>query len=169
MQFSAIFVAIAALASVAIASPAVVSHAGSSCRSSALIFLPAKPVVDREVSASIISEAELAHWLATTDAELTFIGEPFNPLAKRSAQTTTVTYCTKSVGPICGGTCTVYNGGAACIDAAGTTCIAATRDIGFCDLAGCAGNCNALSQCGTSMSNGFCFTPDTQSILVSSL
>ncbi|KAI0644258.1 hypothetical protein C8Q79DRAFT_928042 [Trametes meyenii] len=51
--------------------------------------------------------------LARTDAELTFIsGRPnLTPLAKRSAQSTTVTYCNKRVGSICGGTCTVYTGG----------------------------------------------------------
>lgn len=111
----------------------------------------------------------MAHFLATTDAELTFIGEPFNPLAKRAAQATTVTFCTKRIGNICGGTCTVYNGGATCLDAANTTCMSATQDVGFCDELGCDGNCNTMSQCGTPMGNGFCFTPDTQSILVSSL
>lgn len=111
----------------------------------------------------------MAHFLATTDAELTFIGEPINPLAKRAAQTTTVTFCTKRVGNICGGTCTVYTGGATCLDAASTVCMSATKDVGFCDLTGCNGNCNAMSTCGTPMGSGFCFTPNTQSILVSSL
>ncbi|KAI0628231.1 hypothetical protein C8Q77DRAFT_1150458 [Trametes polyzona] len=46
-------------------------------------------------------------------------------------------------------------------------CISASRDIGFCDQTSCNGNCNALSQCGTQMGNGFCFTPGTESILVS--
>ncbi|KAI0372422.1 hypothetical protein BV20DRAFT_964003 [Pilatotrama ljubarskyi] len=111
----------------------------------------------------------MAHFLATTDAELIFVGEKPNPLAKRSAQTTTVTYCTKAIGSICGGTCTVYNGGATCLDAAGTACIAATKDVGFCDEVGCNGSCNILSECGTQMASGFCLTPETASILVSSL
>ncbi|EIW58828.1 uncharacterized protein TRAVEDRAFT_47971 [Trametes versicolor FP-101664 SS1] len=151
MQFSAVFLAIAALASVAIATPAgVVANT-------------------QGVASSIVSDAEMANFLATTDAELTFIGEPFNPLAKRAAQDTTVTFCTKRVGNICGGTCTVYNGGATCLDAAGTVCMSATKDVGFCDETGCDGNCNAMSECGTQMGNGFCFVPNTQSILVSSL
>ncbi|KAI0372666.1 hypothetical protein BV20DRAFT_963718 [Pilatotrama ljubarskyi] len=111
----------------------------------------------------------MAHWIATTDAELTFVGDLPNPLAKRSAQSTTVTYCTKRIGTICGGTCTVYTGGATCLDAVGTTCLTATKDIGFCDETECNGDCNALSLCGTSMASGFCFTPNTQSILVSPL
>ncbi|KAI0817009.1 hypothetical protein BC628DRAFT_1333922 [Trametes gibbosa] len=143
MQFSTLFTAIVAFATVAIASPT--------------------------ATTSVVSEAELAHWLATTDAELTFIGEPFNPLAKRTAQATSVTFCTKRIAGICGGTCTVYTGGATCLDATGTTCLSATNDVGFCDEAGCNGNCNALSQCGTQMDNGFCYTPNTASILVSSL
>ncbi|KAL1943013.1 hypothetical protein VTO73DRAFT_4684 [Trametes versicolor] len=145
MQLSVIFVTIATLATAAFASPV------------------------SETSGAIISEAEFAHWLATTDAELTFIGDRPNPLAKRSAQSTIVTYCTKRVGGICGGSCSVYNGGATCLDATGTNCIAATRDVGFCDKTGCEGNCNAMSLCGTPMGNGFCATPNTQSILVSSL
>lgn len=122
-----------------------------------------------QISSSIVSEAEMAHFLATTDAELTFIGDAPNPLAKRSAQTTSVTFCTKRVGSICGGTCTVYTGGATCLDASGTVCMSSTKDVGFCDQTGCNGNCNAMSACGTQMGNGFCFTPNTQSIIVSSL
>ncbi|KAI0372672.1 hypothetical protein BV20DRAFT_978112 [Pilatotrama ljubarskyi] len=128
-----------------------------------------REATESAISTSVVSEAEMAHFLATTDAELTFIGEPINPLAKRSAQSTTVMYCTKRVGTICGGTCTVYNGGAACLDAAGTTCISATHDVGFCDETECNGSCNILSLCGTPMGNGFCFTPNTASILVSPL
>ncbi|KAI0351897.1 hypothetical protein OH77DRAFT_1429202 [Trametes cingulata] len=122
-----------------------------------------------QITSAIVSDAEMAHFLANTDAELTFIGDLPNPLEKRSAQSTTVTYCTKRIGTICGGTCTVYTGGATCLDAAGTTCLTATKDIGFCDESGCDGNCNALSLCGTSMASGFCFTPNTESILVSPL
>ncbi|KAI0334589.1 hypothetical protein GY45DRAFT_1318173 [Cubamyces sp. BRFM 1775] len=106
-------------------------------------------------------------WLANTDAELNFIGEPFNPLDKRSAQSTTVTYCNKRVGNVCGGTCSVYQGGATCLSAPGTTCISATNDVGYCDAVDCNGNCGVLSDCGTSLNNKFCFTPNTQSILVS--
>ncbi|KAI0351908.1 hypothetical protein OH77DRAFT_842553 [Trametes cingulata] len=151
MQFSAIFIAVAAFAAAVVAGPA------------------GREVTENTTSASIVSDAEMAHFLATTDAKLTFIGDLPNPLAKRSAQTTTVTYCTKRVGTICGGTCTVYTGGATCLDATGTTCISATKDIGFCDETECNGDCSALSLCGTTLASGFCFTPNTQSILVSPL
>ncbi|KAI0351895.1 hypothetical protein OH77DRAFT_839766 [Trametes cingulata] len=144
MQLYTIFATIAAFAAVVAAGPAA-------------------------ISGSIITEAELAHWLATTDADLTFVGEGPNLSARSAETTTTVTYCTKRVGTICGGTCTVYTGGATCLDANGTTCLTATKDIGFCDESECDGNCNTLSECGTSMANGFCFTPNTKSILVSPL
>ncbi|KAI0351914.1 hypothetical protein OH77DRAFT_1513606 [Trametes cingulata] len=149
MQFFAVFTTLAAFAAVAVSSPV--------------------NVAENTGSASIISDAEMAHWLATTDAELTFIGALPNPLAKRSAQTTTVTFCTKSIGPICGGTCTVYTGGVTCLDTTGTACISATKDVGFCDETECNGDCSALSQCGTTMAGGFCATPNTKSILVSPL
>ena len=114
-----------------------------------------------------MSHDEMLNWLATTDAELTFVGAPINPLAPRSAQTTIVTYCTTRADNVCGGSCSVYNGGAACLDAPGTNCLAATNNVGFCDRAGCGHSCNQLSTCGTRLDNGFCYTPGTQSILVS--
>ena len=107
------------------------------------------------------------HWIKTTDAELTVIGEPINPLAPRSAQNTMVTYCNPRIDNICGGSCSVYNGGATCLAAPGTSCLAATNNVGFCDRGGCGHSCNQLSTCGTRLDNGFCYTPGTQSILVS--
>ncbi|OSD00175.1 hypothetical protein PYCCODRAFT_1437714 [Trametes coccinea BRFM310] len=151
MQFTSVFYAIAALAAVVVA----------------------VPTADRDTStgitSSIVSEAEMAHWLATTDAELTFIGDrpAFNPLDKRSAQSSTVTYCTKRVGPVCGGSCTVYSGSATCLETPDTMCLSATKDIGYCDAAGCQGNCDALSLCGSPLGGGWCFAPMTQSIVVS--
>ncbi|KAM5536123.1 hypothetical protein V8D89_010222 [Ganoderma adspersum] len=108
----------------------------------------------------------MMHWLRTTDANLTYIGAPLNPLAPRDT-TTTVTYCTKRVGSVCGGSCSVYNGGPTCIDASGTSCLSATNNVGFCDRAGCGHSCHDLSTCGTHLDNGFCATPGTKSILVS--
>ncbi|OJT08592.1 hypothetical protein TRAPUB_519 [Trametes pubescens] len=96
----------------------------------------------------------MAHFLATTDAELTFIGEAINPLVKRSAQATTVTFCTKRVGNICGGTCTVYTGGATCLDAADTVCMSSTKDVGFCDQTGCNGNCELQRHVGVRHADG---------------
>ncbi|KAI0641985.1 hypothetical protein C8Q79DRAFT_1003406 [Trametes meyenii] len=122
-------------------------------------------------TSTIISEAEFAYWLATTDAELTFVGSrpDFSPLARRSAQTTALTYCNKRIGTLCGGSCTVYMGGATCINAPNTACIAATKDVGFCDASGCNGNCGLLSTCGTQLPGGFCAVDGTQSIVVSPL
>ncbi len=116
-----------------------------------------------------MSEAEFAHWLATTDADLTFIGERPNPLKPRSAQSTSVTYCTKRVGSLCGGSCNVYSGGATCLAAPNTACVGATHDVAFCDKTGCDGNCALLSTCGAPMGNGFCATPGAQSIIFSTL
>ncbi len=88
----------------------------------------------------VMTDAEFDYWLATTDAELTFIGDAakshLNPLAKREAQDTRVTYCSKRTFNVCGGSCTVYQGGAACLNAPGTNCLAATNNVGFCDRAG---------------------------------
>ncbi|EEB95557.1 hypothetical protein MPER_05454, partial [Moniliophthora perniciosa FA553] len=53
----------------------------------------------------------------TTDANLTFIGEPLN---KRAALNTMVIYCNRRTQNVCGGTCTVYNGNAKCLDAPST-------------------------------------------------
>ena len=109
----------------------------------------------------------MMHWIANTDAELTFIGKPLNPLAPRSAQDTTVTYCSTRIFNVCGGACTVYTGGATCLNAPNTNCLAATNNVGFCDRAGCGHSCNQLSTCGTRLDNNFCFTPGTASIAVS--
>ena len=124
--------------------------------------------ITSQIEANIVSDSELLTWLSTTDAELTFVGAPINPLAPRSAQNTMVTYCNKRSNNVCGGSCTVYNGGAACLDAPGTSCLAAPHNFAFCDRGGCGGSCNQLSSCGTRLDNGFCYTPGTRSILVSS-
>lgn len=115
----------------------------------------------------IMSNDEMTYWLATTDAKLTFIGESINPLSSRSAQTTTVTYCSARIDDVCGGACTVYTGGATCLNARNTNCLAATNNVGFCDQSGCVGSCNELSTCGTKLSDNYCYTPGTNSIAVS--
>ncbi len=107
------------------------------------------------------------HWIANTDATLIFVGAPINPLAPRSAQITTVTFCNTRIDDVCGGTCTVYTGGAACLRAPTTACLSATRNVAFCDQPGCTGDCNQLTDCIANLDYGFCFTPNTQSILVS--
>ncbi|KAI0372651.1 hypothetical protein BV20DRAFT_1050542 [Pilatotrama ljubarskyi] len=118
----------------------------------------------------IISEAQFAHWLETTDAELTFIGDrpDFTPLARRSSQNNImVTLCSQRVGNVCGGSCTVFSGtGPSCVDIPRSQCISATDDIGYCDERACDGNCNELADCGTMLNNGFCFTFDTKSIVL---
>ena len=165
-MYRLVLFALAALASVAVAVPTTVSatkHASLIRLTDLYSLHQSEPTFS-----AIISDAEMAHWLANTDAELTFIGQPPNPLARRKEQSTTVTYCNKRVGPICGGTCTVYTGGPTCLATNNVQCLTATRDIGFCDEAECNGDCEALSECGTPLGSGFCFAPQTLSILISS-
>ncbi|KAF8957179.1 hypothetical protein BDZ97DRAFT_1763135 [Flammula alnicola] len=133
----------------------------------ALISASAAPTAVPAVD--IISVAEFKNWLATTDAKLTFIGDPITDenIDRRAPLNTIVTYCDTRVDNVCGGTCTVYSGGATCLDAWGTNCLAATNNVAFCDQGGCGGSCNQLSSCGTPMDNGFCWTPGTNSIVVS--
>ncbi|TFK84436.1 hypothetical protein K466DRAFT_602012, partial [Polyporus arcularius HHB13444] len=67
--------------------------------------------------ASVISTDEFLKWLDTTDAEITYIGKPINGSVPRAAQNVMVTYCSSRTQNVCGGTCTVYNGPAACLAA----------------------------------------------------
>ncbi|KXN93161.1 hypothetical protein AN958_00085, partial [Leucoagaricus sp. SymC.cos] len=117
---------------------------------------------------NVMSHEDMTNWLKTTDANLTYVGEPIgNSLSPRSAQKTTVVFCNERVGNDCGGNCTVFTGGATCLSAPGTNCLAATSNIGFCDNGGCSYGCNQLSDCATPLNNGeFCSTPRTESILV---
>ena len=114
-----------------------------------------------------MTREQMMNWLATLrDGEVTYIGEPFNPLAPRAAEKTSVTYCSHRAANVCGPPCTNYNGGGTCLDAPGTNCLAASGNVGFCDRAGCGGSCHDYNSCGTRLDNGFCFTPGTRSILV---
>lgn len=94
------------------------------------------------VPVKLVSRDEMTNWLKTTDANLTFVGEPIpgvnapEGLTSRDAQNTMVTYCTTRNDNVCGGTCAVYNGGPTCINAPGTSCISATNNVGFCDRSG---------------------------------
>ncbi|KDR70657.1 hypothetical protein GALMADRAFT_282130 [Galerina marginata CBS 339.88] len=115
----------------------------------------------------LISIDQFKYWLATTDANITYIGKPVNPLTPRSALATMVTYCSNRSFSICGGPCTVYNGGATCLHAPNTNCLAATHNIAFCSGDNCDGGCNPLATCGVKLDNGFCYTPGTNSIIVS--
>jgi len=134
---------------------------------------PAKRAADVAGDASlvaryVVTEDQFLNWLATTDANLTFIGDPIDTtgISRRAAASTMVTYCSSRVVDVCGGACTVYNGGAACLAAPDTQCLAATNNVGFCDRGGCTGSCNQLASCGTRLDDGFCATPGTASILV---
>ena len=111
----------------------------------------------------------MLHWLQTTHANLTFIGEPLNPLAKREAEATTVVYCNSVDGEDCAGDCTVYIGGAKCLSSSGTQCLSATKDVQFCTgiFSLCLLGCEELSNCGDRLATGFCSAPGTRSISVS--
>ena len=121
---------------------------------------------------NLITIEQFKHWLANTDSEVTFIGKPLGDLSnlsKRNALTTMVTYCTKEAENLCGGSCTVYNGGATCIEIAapGASCLLATNDVGICTLPGCATlSCTQYSECLMRINNGYCSAPGTRSILV---
>lgn len=114
-----------------------------------------------------MSQVEMMHCIATTDAELTFAGEPINPLEARPAQKTMIIYGSSRVGNVCGGRCTVYNGGATCLAAPDTNCLSVTKDIGFCNQTSCGGMCTELVNYIQQLSNKFCFTPGTNFIVVS--
>ncbi|KAK0242178.1 hypothetical protein EDD85DRAFT_1018484 [Armillaria nabsnona] len=130
----------------------------------------ASPTPEPAPAAFIWTDAEFDHWLATTDAKITYYGNTTpNPLAPRAALNTRVTFCSSRTNNVCGGNCNVYDGGATCLSTPGTVCLAATNNVGFCDRAGCGGSCNQLSSCGTRLDAGFCYTPGTRSIIVSPL
>ncbi|KAJ7574015.1 hypothetical protein C8J56DRAFT_1065260 [Mycena floridula] len=60
--------------------------------------------IDIGARAKLITDAQFKAWLATKDpSEITWIGEPINPLTRRSAQNTVVTYCSKRIDELCGG------------------------------------------------------------------
>ncbi|KAI0666859.1 hypothetical protein C8Q78DRAFT_426444 [Trametes maxima] len=135
---------------------------------SALVVSESSPALPGN---NVLTDAEFDNWLATTDANLTFIGdaEPralINPFGRRATTKTRVTMCDKQVGSVCGGTCTIYKGGPACVGAQGIACIAATANVGFCTLSGCNGNCSNLNQCAVPLGDGFCGTPGAASIVV---
>ncbi|KAI0736679.1 hypothetical protein C8Q72DRAFT_791064 [Fomitopsis betulina] len=111
-----------------------------------------------EAPVTLMTQDEMMNWLKTTDATLTFIGNPIpgvnapEGLVSREALSTMLT---------------VYNGGAKCLNAPDTVCLAATNNVAFCDRKGCNGSCHDLAQCGTHLDNGYCYTPGTASIIVS--
>ncbi|KAJ7636752.1 hypothetical protein FB45DRAFT_1138610 [Roridomyces roridus] len=113
----------------------------------------------------VMSVAEMKHWIATTDADLTFIGEPVENIGL-SPLRITVVYCSQRTFNVCGGACNVYTGGETCIDAPNTNCLSATANVASCDSSGCFGSCDAFASCGTRLDNNFCFTPGTASISV---
>ena len=107
-------------------------------------------------------------WLASTDAEVTFVGgvKNFSDIATRSALSTTLTVCSHVNGNLCSGPCTVFTGNGECINTPGTNCLAATTDVSFCNKSKCGGTCNLFSKCGVALENGFCDTPGTNSVSV---
>ncbi|KAH7103656.1 hypothetical protein BKA62DRAFT_696062 [Auriculariales sp. MPI-PUGE-AT-0066] len=109
---------------------------------------------------------EFLEWIHTTDSELTFIGDPIEASREKRQQSVQVVYRSIRQNNVCGGPCTVYNGGPTCLDAPDTNCLRATANVAFCDRGGCGGSCNQLASCGTRLDNGFCWTSGTASIAV---
>ncbi|KAL1658211.1 hypothetical protein GGF50DRAFT_67701 [Schizophyllum commune] len=126
----------------------------------------------RQPEVNIVSDEDFLQWLKTTDASLTFIGDPIlgftssEGLTPREKSSMKVTYCSSCINNICGGSCTVYNGGPVCLDAPATVCLYAIHDVGLYDRAGCTLSCNSFDSCGTRLDDGFCHAPETSSILV---
>ena len=162
MQFTAKF---AALALALVATAGSVTASPAPVRNSCLSLWQLCRLTLLQV-ADIVTMDQFYNWLDTTDANITFIGEPIDRHAPRAADSVMVTYCNRRTQNVCGGSCTVYNGGAKCLSAPTTQCLAATANVGFCDRSGCGGSCNQLSTCGTRLDNGFCYTPGTASIIV---
>jgi len=117
-----------------------------------------------------MTDAQLENWLATTDANLTYINSPGTDatgnVLPRAPLNTRVVYCDTRANNVCGGHCTVYDGGPTCLNAPNTACLSATNNVAFCDRSGCGHSCNQFASCGTRLDNNFCYTPGTASILV---
>ncbi|KAJ7574064.1 hypothetical protein C8J56DRAFT_1065304 [Mycena floridula] len=72
----------------------------------------------------LITDAQFKAWLTTKDlSDITWIGKLVNPLTRRSAENTIVTFCSNRIDDVCGRPCSVYNGGPTCIDAPDTNCL----------------------------------------------
>ncbi|KAG9223771.1 hypothetical protein CCMSSC00406_0004888 [Pleurotus cornucopiae] len=84
----------------------------------------AVPAFSNDVEASVANEAEFDNWLRTTDANLTFIGSARQAPVGRNVPATRVVYCNRR--SVCGGECTVYEGGSACLNALHISCLSAT-------------------------------------------
>ncbi|TCD68004.1 hypothetical protein EIP91_011673 [Steccherinum ochraceum] len=141
------------------------------------VILKATPTTAVGNSNAITSREDILQWVATTPSELTFIGDPLqgpSPHPKRAdAVDAIVIFCSVYSGTSCEGPCTVYRGGAGCIETPTTNCLKASANVSFCNLEGCqtqandnARHCNQLSTCGTHGDHGFCFTPGTVSVNV---
>ena len=106
--------------------------------------------------------------------ELTIIGQwppNDNPLSPDSTTDITVVYCETADGQQCNTPCMLYNGNApVCLPAPKTTCLLATVAVTFCSTSDCSGvvppYCTAYNPYCSShvMQDGYCYTPDTNSI-----
>ncbi|KAL1762697.1 hypothetical protein FB107DRAFT_285149 [Schizophyllum commune] len=144
----------------------------------AMAFLVTKGASLHEVLEISNDDLHYLHWLRTTDAEFIYIGQPVHEIADlgdiltRATHTTGfVTYCNvRTTDNECGGTCTVYAGGPACVSAPHTTCYYVSSNfrnaVSACGGPGCTGGCSGYAQCATRLIDGFCYAPETQSILV---
>ncbi|KAI0739139.1 hypothetical protein C8Q80DRAFT_232687 [Daedaleopsis nitida] len=107
----------------------------------------------------------MLHWLATTDAKLTYVGgDPINPLTTLNTAAVMVVYCSTRILNVCGGTCNVYNGGNTCLYTPNAACMASTKNVVFCSTPYCSGTCGELASCPAPLDGGFCATPGVQSI-----
>ncbi|KAJ7501791.1 hypothetical protein B0H11DRAFT_1713154, partial [Mycena galericulata] len=80
---------------------------------------------------------------------------------------TTVIYCSDISGSDgCVSPCTTYDGPPTCLETPFTSCAKASSNVLFCSGSGCSGTCNPYDSC-IMIGNGYCFAPNTRSILVS--
>ncbi|KAH9925183.1 uncharacterized protein B0H18DRAFT_389947 [Fomitopsis serialis] len=125
-----------------------------------------------EVTTQLFTQEEMIAWLkrptpsSPSSATLSQVSMRPKVLPRAPRTTRWSRTATAALQNVCGGSCTVYNGSAKCLNAPDTQCLAATNNVGFCDKGGCGGSCNQLSTCGTHLDNGYCYTPGTKSINV---
>ncbi|TFK71105.1 hypothetical protein BDN72DRAFT_958365 [Pluteus cervinus] len=91
------------------------------------------------IGASIVTTTQILEWIATTNANLTYINTPseVEPFSKRQDQqppAVMVVACSAHVDSTCGEDCVVMAGSEAptCLNTLGVNCILTTTDIQSC-------------------------------------
>ncbi|KAI0370975.1 hypothetical protein BV20DRAFT_1052063 [Pilatotrama ljubarskyi] len=123
-------------------------------------------------AATSVTRAELLHWLATTGAEVNWIGDPINPLAGPSEDSpdasVTVVWCNTQTGNDCLNPCYAYSGaGSVCITGPDIACLSSTNDdVTFCTSNSCGSNCPRFGDCAVPLNHNFCLTSNANAISI---